>query len=109
MNHIKIVPWEYADIPADSTSTLIAPEDLVNTHFDPLHLPSLLAFSISLLGPLKARIARMFSPTQAHTQNVEVSVPGASGGGALDGGVAWVLVGAFCAGVGVGMLLSRTM
>ncbi|GJE93162.1 hypothetical protein PsYK624_093210 [Phanerochaete sordida] len=104
----RVAP-DYAEIPVDSTSTLIAPEDLVNTHFDPLHLPSVLAFSISLLGPLKSRIARMFSPAPAYTQAVGPNSANAGSGGALDGGLAWVLVGAFCAGVGVGVLLSRTV
>ncbi|KAI0311756.1 hypothetical protein OF83DRAFT_722876 [Amylostereum chailletii] len=49
---------------------------------DPLHLPSLLAFSLGLFAPLKARIA-------------QVSLSGRRLG--------WVLVGTLCAGIGIGL------
>ena len=79
-------------------------------HFDPLHLPSLLAFSFSLLGPLKARIAQMFTPTRANTAVAGVGGTTGSSRGHVDaGGMTWALVGVFCAGVGMGVLLSRTM
>lgn len=84
-------------------------------YFDPLHLPSLLAFSLSLLGPLKSRLARMFTP--GRTSNTTVTEPKASINGTLESGsryevgngMVWAFVGAFCAGVGVGMLLSRSL
>ena len=74
--------------------------------FDPLHIPSLLAFSISLLAPLKARFGRMFrfhsspaddamSSSDKLPSDVDTNMRG------------WVLAGAFCAGVGIGLVLAR--
>ncbi|THH21410.1 hypothetical protein EW146_g127 [Bondarzewia mesenterica] len=52
--------------------------------FDPLHLPSLLVFSLSLFAPLKERIA-------------QVQVTG--------GRLGFLIVGTLCAGIGIGLAL----
>ncbi|KIP10742.1 hypothetical protein PHLGIDRAFT_125265 [Phlebiopsis gigantea 11061_1 CR5-6] len=81
-------------------------------YFDPLHLPSLLAFSLSLLGPLKARLARMFTSPRASPASekaAEAGLPEGDRWQPSSGGVTWALVGAFCAGVGVGIMLSRSL
>ena len=99
-----------ADNIADSTSTLVHDDSHINSSFDPLHLPSLLAFSISLLGPLKSRIARMFTPIRTDTQAAGADSPLTHDRGpSHTGGITWALVGAFCAGIGIGVVLSRTV
>ena len=80
-------------------------------YFDPLHLPSLLAFSFSLLGPLKSRIARAFSPrpNAAAVAGLNQQDDAGQSEYANSVGLSWVLIGAFCAGLGMGVLLSRTL
>jgi hypothetical protein len=63
-----------------------------NTEFDPLHIPSLFLFSLSLFGPLTGRIARSVEET------VEKMQPRACH-------VGLALVGGFFFGVGFGMLV----
>lgn len=97
-----------ADVAVETINFQVHDEAPSNTHFDPLHLPSLLAFSVSLLGPLKTRIARIFTPTRTNSQVTGLGNMAATDSGGLNGGgMTWALVGAFCAGVGVGALLSR--
>lgn len=90
--------------------------------FDPLHLPSLFVFSLSLLGPLRTRLARSLgsssssSSSSARTKDREVQLNGegsqerqARGGGmgfGLGFGLGLALVGAFCAGIGLGVMYS---
>ncbi|KAI0078084.1 hypothetical protein K474DRAFT_1660931 [Panus rudis PR-1116 ss-1] len=65
---------------------------------DPLHLPSLLALSASLLSPLKAKFLGFFA------------IPGiASSGSGGNGFGAGIVLSAFCAGIGLGYLLSRNI
>jgi hypothetical protein len=58
--------------------------------YDPLHLPSLVLFSISLLGPLRARVGKTISGF--------VEVLG-------DGNVRIAVFGGFCVGIGFGFFL----
>jgi len=68
------------------------------TTFDPLHLPSVFMFSLSLLAPLRYRIfgepmETLDSPTTARsTKSVNWGILG--------------IMGAFCAGIGLGMLIA---
>ncbi|KAG6917330.1 hypothetical protein DXG01_002901 [Tephrocybe rancida] len=64
-----------------------------STPYDPLHLPSLVMFSLSLLGPLRARMRRTFARI--------VDVAG-------DKAVRVALLSGFCAGVGVGLFLTSS-
>ncbi|KAF5384432.1 hypothetical protein D9615_003466 [Tricholomella constricta] len=66
---------------------------LSSSYFDPLHLPSLLVFSVSLLGPLHARLRRSLAAL--------VEVLGESGLGVA-------LLGGFSMGIGVGLFLKST-
>ena len=95
--------------------------------FDPLHIPSLLAFSLSLLAPLRARIAealglrsrgdvlaeladKEFDAGARSEHHVHFSEIGDDVGLVGRGGIGvggWALVGAFCTGVGVGIVLTR--
>ncbi|KAI1792663.1 hypothetical protein LXA43DRAFT_887036 [Ganoderma leucocontextum] len=67
--------------PRHASPFLITPP--CNTAFDPLHLPSLVVFSFSLLGALRTRVARSLGYTF---------------------GLGIALVSAFCAGVGIGLV-----
>ena len=60
--------------------------------YDPLHLPSLFVFSMSLLGPLTGRIAKSIEDflDTAQLQDYHVGL---------------ALLGGFCVGVGFGMLV----
>ncbi|KAF9457891.1 hypothetical protein BDZ94DRAFT_1325916 [Collybia nuda] len=58
--------------------------------YDPLHLPSLVLFSISLLGPLRVRLGRTVVRVVDKLGEASVQV---------------ALVGGFCVGVGVGVYL----
>ena len=80
-------------------------------YFDPLHLPSLLAFSFSLFGPLKSRLARMFTSSRAPPANEKAADAGVfeDARQSSSGGATWALLGAFCAGVGVGIVFSRSL
>lgn len=82
-------------------------------HFDPLHIPSLLKFSISLLGPLKSRIARLFTPSPSDEAVLrgaaDVDAPGDGARYFRTAGMKWALIGVFCAGIGVGVVLSRSL
>ena len=60
--------------------------------FDPLHLPSLIAFSVSLLGPLKARLGESMRETWLVLNETKVRV---------------ALLGGFCLGVGVCLFTGR--
>ena len=90
--------------------------------FDPLHLPSLVVFSFSLLGALRTRVARALGwkqsgedggkqrPSLARRGSKEVRRE-ESGVGARSGsgikytfGLGIALVSAFCAGVGIGLI-----
>jgi hypothetical protein len=57
----------------------------VSNPFDPLHLPSLFMFSVSLLGPLQSRVWGTII--------------------AFAGEVKLALVGGFCVGLGIGLFL----
>jgi hypothetical protein len=59
-----------------------------NSSFDPLHLPSLLLFSLSLLGPLQNRLGRSIVAFVEALGDYHVKV---------------ALVGGFCMGIGIGL------
>lgn len=61
--------------------------------YDPLHFPSLVMFSISLLDPLRARVGKSISGL------VEAFA---------DGNVRAALLGGFCIGIGFGFFLKST-
>jgi hypothetical protein len=63
-----------------------------NPTFDPLHLPSLIAFSVSLLGPLKARLGESMRETWLVLNETKVRV---------------ALLGGFCLGIGVCLFTGR--
>lgn len=56
--------------------------------FDPLHLPSLIAFSFSLLGPLRSRLGRSVQDVWGVLNETQVKA---------------ALLGGFCIGFGVGV------
>ena len=58
------------------------------TVFDPLHLPSLLVFSVSLLGPLRARLGYALQEIWESLNETQVKL---------------ALLGGFCMGFGVGV------
>ncbi|KAH8102072.1 hypothetical protein BXZ70DRAFT_51209 [Cristinia sonorae] len=65
---------------------------------DPLHIPSLVAFSYhSLLAPLRARLANIFTPAFSSSAHPAKSL-GMSVG---------ILFGAFCAGLGFGFVIAK--
>jgi len=72
-------------------SSFADPSKKPSPQVDPLHLPSLLLMSLSLLRPMQARLVR--------------AVAAFSGRLARDGCVQVALVGGFCVGVGVGVVL----
>ncbi|ESK84437.1 hypothetical protein Moror_6216 [Moniliophthora roreri MCA 2997] len=76
--------------------------------FDPLHLPSLLMFSLSLLGPLKAKIGRTIMAVvcrDAGRAKTEESSEKIRRGSLTATVITGVGVG-FCVGVGVGIMIS---
>jgi hypothetical protein len=93
--------WEYSlsrEV-ARRRSTIVAPSaspTISHAHrspsFDPLHLPSLIMFSLSLLNPLRARI---FDGSPLRTRLSRLPSWGFL-----------TAVGAFCAGIGIGLMLS---
>ncbi|KAI9060036.1 hypothetical protein FKP32DRAFT_1668357 [Trametes sanguinea] len=85
--------------------------------FDPLHLPSLMVFSFSLLGALRTRVGRAlgFSPSalpsrdRSATINAQDQQQQRKGNGRSVGftfGIGLALVSAFCAGVGFGLFVA---
>ncbi|KAH9934105.1 hypothetical protein B0H21DRAFT_79618 [Amylocystis lapponica] len=73
--------------------------------FDPLHVPSLVAFSFSLLAPLRARLFARFG--LGRSQMVEKTEGASRRHGYGAGLVGLALVGAFCAGIGLGLLAAQ--
>ncbi|KAI0324535.1 hypothetical protein GY45DRAFT_1331432 [Cubamyces sp. BRFM 1775] len=96
---------------------LLSPQCPSGTAFDPLHLPSLFVFSVSLMDALRARITRSlgFRPhaggSSARTPSPATREAAKRQDGRLGFGFAFgvglALVGAFCAGVGFGLLAAR--
>ena len=87
--------------------------------FDPLHLPSLVVFSFSLVRACGARVARAFgirgradgalrrrsSTIRGEERPPQVPAkPGAGRGVGYTIGLGLALVGAFCAGIGIGLV-----
>lgn len=62
-----------------------------NTRYDPLYFPSLVIFSVSLLGPLRTRIRRTLARITEIASDTHIHVAVLSG---------------FCVGVGVGLFLN---
>ncbi|KAI0649758.1 hypothetical protein C8Q79DRAFT_1006099 [Trametes meyenii] len=87
--------------------------------FDPLHLPSLVMFSFSLFGALRAQVARSLGLARESGGRRRVvdsrSIDGAEDskgrevqrGFGYTFGIGLALIGAFCAGVGIGLFVSR--
>jgi len=67
---------------------------------DPLHIPSILRFSISLLSPLKERILGLF--TTGRLASFPGSGPGRDPRRLVIG---MAVLGAFCAGIGIGVVM----
>ncbi|PIL28813.1 hypothetical protein GSI_08858 [Ganoderma sinense ZZ0214-1] len=106
--------------PLGEKSSLVTPP--CGPGFDPLHLPSLVVFSFSLLGALRTRVARALGwksgqdegrrrPSIARRTSKEApreevaSVRSGSGTGIkYTFGLGIALVSAFCAGVGIGLI-----
>ncbi|KAI0634606.1 hypothetical protein C8Q77DRAFT_1157401 [Trametes polyzona] len=96
---------------------LVSPPCAGPASFDPLHLPSLFVFSFSLLGALRTRVFRSLgfsgsknrTPRQSRTLSIEGKQDGHSGtrGFGHTFGLGLALVSAFCAGVGIGLLVAR--
>ncbi|KAI0366518.1 hypothetical protein BV20DRAFT_971656 [Pilatotrama ljubarskyi] len=85
-----------------------------STLFDPLHIPSLVVFSFSLLGALRTRFLRSLGFTQDTRRSASLGrkdqkrkrEEGVRGFG-YTFGVGLAIVSAFCAGVGFGLLAAR--
>ncbi|KAI0672149.1 hypothetical protein C8Q78DRAFT_970996 [Trametes maxima] len=87
--------------------------------FDPLHLPSLVMFSFSLFGALGGQVARSLGlSAERRGRRREVSPRSPSRDEESKGrevqrgfgytfGIGLALIGAFCAGVGIGLFISR--
>jgi hypothetical protein len=67
-----------------------APSSCTNSYFDPLHFPSLILFSLSLLRPARRRLGASIGDLLVVLKEWEVSV---------------ALVGSFCFGIGIGWFL----
>lgn len=84
----------------------------VPTTFDPLHLPSLFVFSLSLLGPLRTRLVqtlgfgRDIEVEDVDSKDYENSHTRRSTHYGIGLGLGFALVGAFCAGIGLGVMYS---
>ncbi|RPD61816.1 hypothetical protein L226DRAFT_534000 [Lentinus tigrinus ALCF2SS1-7] len=103
-------PSSFDTIPPseDNEQSLITPP-CAPASFDPLHLPSLLAFSFSLFGALRTRIARSIgfqgtatTPTRPVSGRERKKTNGRSF--AYKFGIGFALMSAFCAGVGLGLV-----
>ncbi|OJT06825.1 hypothetical protein TRAPUB_2342 [Trametes pubescens] len=80
--------------------------------FDPLHIPSLVVFSVSLLGALRTRVARsvgLHGVKRAAGAVVPEDGQQRRGGRSFGYrfGIGFALMSAFCAGVGIGLLAAR--
>ncbi|KZT08052.1 uncharacterized protein LAESUDRAFT_724035 [Laetiporus sulphureus 93-53] len=86
-----------------------SPQGCVPSPLDPLHVGSLFMFSLSLLGPLRARLAQSFGfGGRASTNTMDTERSGEKRRSRTLGlGLEMALMGAFCAGVGLGLLLVR--
>lgn len=96
LNKSTLPPPSKPPSPSNSSSSCVAYYS--PTTFDPLHLPSTLMLSMSLLSPLRYRIfgepmeTLGGSTTTRHTRPVNWGFLG--------------IMGAFCAGIGLGMLIA---
>jgi hypothetical protein len=98
LNKLTLPPPSPSKPPSPSNSNGSCPAYYSPTTFDPLHLPSIFMFSLSLLSPLRYRIfgepiESLGGPTTTRsTKPVNWGFLG--------------IMGAFCAGVGLGMLIA---
>jgi hypothetical protein len=67
---------------------------------DPLHIPSILQFSLSLLSPLKERVLSLFM-----TPRTPSPAGSGSGGDPRKLVIGMAVLGAFCAGIGIGIVM----
>ena len=73
--------------------------DLPSISLDPLHFPSLFAFSYTLLSPLRIRLAKIFSiPSLTQSALAAQRAPGLSIG---------IIISAFCAGIGFSFVMAK--
>ncbi|KAH9848165.1 hypothetical protein C2E23DRAFT_889402 [Lenzites betulinus] len=82
----------------------------ISAAFDPLHLPSLVVFSFSVLGALRTRIFRSvgIARRRASASNAEDDRrQGGKRGFGYTVGIGIALVSAFCAGFGIGLFATR--
>lgn len=98
LNNKSTIPPPSPSKPPSPSNSSSCPAYYAPTSFDPLHLPSIFMFSLSLLSPLRYRIFRepvdtLESPTTARSTKP------------LNWGILGVM-GAFCAGIGLGMLIA---
>lgn len=79
--------------------------------FDPLHIPSLVVFSVSLLGALRTRVTRSIGlhgvKRAAGTAAPEERTQRRGRSFGYQFSVGFALMSAFCAGVGIGLLAAR--
>ena len=98
LNNPMLPPPSPSKPPSPSNSNSSCAAYYAPTVFDPLHLPSIFIFSLSLLSPLRYRIfgepmETLDSPTTTRsTKPVNWGILG--------------IVGAFCAGIGLGVLIA---
>lgn len=99
-------------MPRDADQDGLLSPSCPSAAFDPLHLPSLVVFSVSLLGALRMRVARslgVYNGKRASDAVVSEENKHRRGGRSLGYrfGIGFALMSAFCAGVGIGLLVAR--
>ncbi|GBE89849.1 hypothetical protein SCP_1701740 [Sparassis crispa] len=86
-------------------------DDRCMNALDPLHIPSLVVFSLSLLSPLRTRVVGAVKSglgwRSAPTEEASVSNGTERMSFGFGSGLGLALVGAFCAGIGIGLLVAR--
>ena len=96
--HVSTLPPQSPSKPPSPSNSSSCASYYSPTTFDPLHLPSIFVFSLSLLSPLRHHIfgepteTLDGSTTTRNTKSVNWGILG--------------IMGAFCAGIGLGMLIT---
>lgn len=97
--HTSTLPPPSPSKPPSPTNSSSCPAYYSPTAFDPLHLPSIFMFSLSLLAPLRYRI--FGKPIET----LGSSIAATRSTKPVNWGILGVM-GAFCAGIGLGMLIA---